>query len=68
MAQPGKEDVLKAIAVMDKDFLAPESGQAAQTVMRFAESSKEVAIQLNPKPRRGCSARRRAPTLGKTPA
>lgn len=49
MALPGKEDVLKAIAVMDKDFLAPESGQAAQTVMRFAESSKEVAIQLNPK-------------------
>lgn len=49
MAQPGKEDVLKAIAVMDKDFLASESGQAAQTVMRFAESSKAVAIQLNPK-------------------
>lgn len=46
---PSKADVTKAIAVLEKSFLGAEAPAAAQTVLQFAENSKDVAIQLSPK-------------------
>lgn len=49
VAIPGKEDVKKAIAILETNFLGEEAGVAAETVMLFAQESKDISIQLNPK-------------------
>lgn len=46
---PSKADVTKAIAVLESNFLGQEAPTAAQTIMQFAQRSKDVAIQLSPK-------------------
>ncbi|MBS1157071.1 MAG: hypothetical protein H6R07_2995 [Proteobacteria bacterium] len=46
---PSKADVTKAIAVLESNFLGQDASAAAQTVMQFAQLSKDIAIQLSPK-------------------
>ena len=48
-AMPSKDEVIKAIAVLEKDFLGDAAAGAAQTVMQFAEQSKDVTLQVSAK-------------------
>ncbi|MDR3412231.1 MAG: hypothetical protein P4L87_15015 [Formivibrio sp.] len=46
-AIPSKEDAVKAIAVLENSFLGLEAPAAAQSIMLFAENSKQVSVQLS---------------------
>ncbi len=46
---PTKEEVTKAIAVLENDFLGQEAPLAAQTVLHFVQLSKDVTMELSPK-------------------
>lgn len=48
-ALPGKDAVKQAIAVLEKDFLGVEASAAANTVMQFANDSKDVSFQISAK-------------------
>ncbi len=48
-ALPTKDAVKQAIAVLEKDFLGAEASTAANTVMQFANDSKDVAFQISAK-------------------
>jgi hypothetical protein len=47
-ATPSKNDVLQAIAVMEKHVSGPEAAEAAKTIVIYAQVSDDVLVDIGP--------------------
>ncbi|HXQ82372.1 MAG TPA: hypothetical protein VN775_13725 [Opitutaceae bacterium] len=47
-AAPSKHDVLLAISVLEKNIAGPDAGEAAKTIVIYAQESDDVMVDLGP--------------------
>jgi hypothetical protein len=47
-APPSRHDVLLAISVLEKSITSPEAGDAARTVVIYAQQSDDVMVDIGP--------------------